>query len=291
VPVGPQFLDVPFQEGSVEVFRQLVTEYPGATDSHIGISRKIEIEIERVCIQAEEYFPEAHLVQRIRHVAKGVPEHDHGKNELLEQAVHDPFGADRDIFAKVRAAFGIQLFDKMVVAIDRSADKCGEEEYVVQIVIQAEVLDLPFVAFDEEMHHLERRIGDPDKKNEISRLVGTLKQHPVEVGLYPVVFEKGQEKYDKTDREKCDPIPALPCPDRVAPVKHDPGDIGQAGYDKHQQKSEDRESGQREEESQAEQAQQGVPGRTAHSQGTEQDRSKSEEYPEVDTGIEIETEY
>src|SRR5258706_12737419 len=96
MPAAPEVDDVLRLVGRIEIQRQLHTEDTRQTDRHVGVARKIEVELERVgeCTTPRAQQIRCAGIQKERRGVNGYAVRDH---RFLEQADEENRQSDRDI--------------------------------------------------------------------------------------------------------------------------------------------------------------------------------------------------
>ena len=144
MPALPQFGNIMRHIRQIEVARQIEAQYFGNADRHIGISRKIEINLEGIgdhrqqdCKAAERFWRGVNLIDKNRQPV--------GQHDLFKQT------KDKYLYACLEAlrtdsSIAMCLNKKVTAALDRSGRQLREKRKVKRYIKQ--ILCFHFSALD-----------------------------------------------------------------------------------------------------------------------------------------------
>ena len=170
VPTAPKLGDGGGLVGAVEVLGELESEQEGNADCHVGVTRKVAIDLERVAIDGKEVFESAVEVGLVEDALYEVDADVVADDGFLEKSSDD--------VENTRAEHGIcdherttNLWDEVTCPDNRTRHKLREETDVESIVEQAiERFDVAPIDIDGVTQRLEREERDAHGQEDVARL-------------------------------------------------------------------------------------------------------------------------
>ena len=170
VPTPPELGDGGRLVGAVEVLGELESEQEGDADGHVGIARKVAVNLEGVAIDGKEIFESAVQVGLVENTLDEVDADIVGNDGFLEESGDDveDTRAKHGIGDHERAA---NLWDEVAGTNDGACHQLREETDVEGIIEQpVEGLDVASIDIDGVTQRLEGEEGNAHRQEDVTWL-------------------------------------------------------------------------------------------------------------------------
>lgn len=197
MPSAPEFLNGTRNVGIVKVLKEVKSEHVTHTDSHVGVTAEVEIDLQRVCDRAQPSRSCGHAI--CRESKDGICQKCNGvrDNDLLGKT--DGKASHTAIYRVNRIGTVLNFALNVDVANDRSCDQLREQRDIqTQIENIALRLYVAPVHVDGVRHDLEGKEGNTDGKNDAGECVVGKEVDILEEEQHTKVKDNGDDQHCKS---------------------------------------------------------------------------------------------